>query len=113
MQGVLQTIEVRNARWPEGAGVVPPGQTDDAYWRDVEKRPYALAELLAGADEPSRIILQTKHIGAISRLLAASLEADHQGCSDKARAIRHRARRLIGEMDGWWVEQAREVREGR
>jgi hypothetical protein len=110
MHGVLHTLEVRNDLWPEGSGVLPPDLAEGAYWRDLQGCPYALPELLAGADESSRDLLQAGHISAISSLLAASLEPEKAGTGE-ARRIRHRARRLIGEMDGWWVEQAREVRD--
>jgi hypothetical protein len=110
MHGVPHTLEVRNDLWPEGSGIVPPDLAEGAYWRDLHGRPFALPELLAGADESSRDVLRARHISAISTLLAASLEADQEGTAE-ARRIRHQARRLIGEMDGWWVEQAREARQ--
>lgn len=110
MHAALHTLEVRNALWPEGAGVVPPDKDEAAYWRDVQGRPFALPELLLGADEASRALLRAGQVRAISVLLRRSL-ADTTLVAGEARAMRHRARRLIGEIDGWWAAQAREARE--
>ncbi len=107
---VLRTVEIRNNLWPAGTEVVPPDETNGAFWRDVVGRPYALPELLFGADEQSRAFLRIRHVVAIEGLLAASLRADQDGRRSHARTARHWARRLIGELDGWWVEQAREAR---
>ncbi len=81
------------------------------YWCDVDGRPYALAEILAGTSAQARRFLRERHLDAIGAVLRASLRAEAQGPGGEARALRHRARRLIGELDGWWVEQAQSKRE--
>ena len=108
---VLRTIKARNSLWPNGAGVLPPDETNGAFWRDTRGEPYALPELLLGADEQSEAVLRACHVIAIGGLLAVSLRADQDGRRRDARMARHWARRLIGVLDGWWVEQAREARE--
>lgn len=110
MSPAVRSIEIHNALWPQGAGVIPPDQSEDAFWHDVNGRAYALPEIVAGADPAARRFLRERHIEAIETLLAESLQADEQGCAREARAKRHRARRLIGEIDGWWVDQAQEAR---
>jgi len=107
MNAIRDTIEVRNQLWPGGEQLSPPDQCADAFWRDTAGRPYALPELLAGTDDATGALLLRRHLVAITSLLDESLSAG----SPDARTIRHRARRLIGEIDGWWVEQAREVRD--
>lgn len=110
MNDALCTIEVRNALWPQGEGVRAPTRDGGSYWRDAEGRPYALAEILAGTTPEVRRFLRKRHLEAIAAMLCASLSAEEEG-SPEARALRHRARRLIGELDGWWVQQAESKRE--
>jgi len=102
------TVEVRNALWPQGEALLPPDEDEGAaYWRDAEGRPFALSEVLAGADEPTADRLRRRHCESITILLEGALQAP----SGRGRELRHRACRLIGEMDGWWTVHAREARE--